>query len=326
LHNICGHSGSQVIISHYFYTNVGELRAVAQSTFSSTEWRTGPCNTWLGVAFRYLVPGTGVVSSTPHGIQYLGAFKDSSPSQTYKIMLQPTFASGSFSWAADPALTIYNQFYYLDYTGQLQYPPTSSSSCTQVANFCTRGVMSAFLQIMSGPINPVPLVNLNLYKYFNVPLKISDTLVTGNNIVSAIFSYGLRMRHNTNYTFPGLISFPNTNGVNMVRPCIQIKLALNTDIYKYRSQSVEYRFRLLSGSTVFLDNFKVNLTYKGSWSAGSFTIEFSNTLDGSSKSTNVWPTDSDTNKPQTPTVLLNLLSSRPISQPTTKSTLAQKVR
>ena len=281
------------------YSDLGELEAVVQADYHGSQFRTAPCNTWLGVAFRYLVPTNGILGSTPEAVQYIGPFKDYNPAQAYYIKLEPTVSSGQFVWPTDPAVTIYNQFYYLDYTGQKQYPPTGSSECTQVVNFCTNGVMSAFLQIMSGPINPIPLVNLNLYKYFTNTFYYESNQISGADVLNYINYKGMRMWHDKTYTFPNLISFPNMNGASMTRPCIDVKIALNNGKFSRRDKRIKYHFYIKKGNFKVLEDFKLEFKY---WWDDS-KVEFSTSLDNI-KSKNEWDLSlsTDTNVSQTPTV------------------------
>lgn len=287
--------------SHFTYSNLGELRSVAQAPYNAIEYRTAPCNMWLGVAFRYLVPTNGVLGAAPESVQYLGPFKDYTVPETPYYKIAPIAVSGQLYFPPLAGVTIYNQFYFMDHSGQLQYPPGSGTgNCTKIENFCTKGVMSSFLQILGGPINPIPLVHLNLYKYFTLPFKYDgNTVATGTDRLPYIFPIGMKMTKDKNYTFPDLISFPNVNGANLVRPCIIIRVNLAIGPREYRDQHIEYEFSLGKGSIWLLDDFQVEFKMKnGERCKSEFGDEFDNNLKGTIE----WDNDEDLNNPQYPTI------------------------
>lgn len=287
--------------SHFTYTNLGELRVVGQAPYNAMEYRTAPCNTWLGVAFRYLVPTNGVLGSIPEAVQYLGPFKDYTTPQTPYYKITPLTASGQLYFAAFSGVTVYNQFYFMDHTNQLQYPPGSGTgNCSKIENFCTKGVMSSFLQILGGPINPIPLVHLNLYKYFTLPFKYNgNTVATGSARRPYVTPNGMKMNDDKNYSFPDLISFPNVNGASMVRPCIIIRVHLATGPRQYRDQKAEYRFSLGKGTVWLLDNFKLEFKFKY---GDKCKTEFSQEFDSNLKCRMEWDFTEDLNNPQFPTI------------------------
>src|SRR3990167_8704006 len=203
-------------------------KPIRYAEYHSSEQRVAPCDEWFGVAYSYGVENKGQPENNPFTLFQLGNFAERKNQPIAYHLDKLNVSNWETVLHTNRTFIQYNPFYFV----------TSEDDPDNLAD--------TVFDIFIGPVNPLPLLHLNLFKYYTYPASIiiNNTIVTDMNKTNHTTPRGLQLLHNGQYLFPGIVSIPNYNRSTMIKPCIDIRLEFNTGVYQNVSQVINITITL----------------------------------------------------------------------------------
>src|SRR3990167_693925 len=220
-------------------------KPIRYAEYHSSEQRVAPCDEWFGVAYSYGVENKGQPENNPFTLFQLGNFAERKNQPIAYHLDKLNVSNWETVLHTNRTFIQYNPFYFV----------TSEDDPDNLAD--------TVFDIFIGPVNPLPLLHLNLFKYYTYPASIiiNNTIVTDMNKTNHTTPRGLQLLHNGQYLFPGIVSIPNYNRSTMIKPCIDVRLQFNIGVYVKSTQKAEIKIELRKESSDSIIELKWELDF-----------------------------------------------------------------